>query len=74
MRKTKSVSRKGASPSDSIPSLIAHVENEVFRVRVDWSGEDFLPVLEVRPGLVGSGTGEGRVAGTGEPERRVSIS
>ena len=60
----------GYEPSDSIPSFVSHVKDEILGVGVDWTSENGVPVLEVRPGLVGGGSGEGRVAGSTDANQK----
>lgn len=49
-------------PRDSIPSLVAHVEDQILGVRIDRSRQDLLPILEVRPRFIGRRARERRVA------------
>jgi hypothetical protein len=63
-RRVAALVRIDHSPSDSVPGLVSHVEDEVLRVGVDWTGEHLGPVLEVGPRLVRVRAREGRVAGT----------
>ena len=51
--------RKDVLPDNSIPSLVCEIEDQVLRLVVDRSPQHSLPVLEIRPGLLGSATREG---------------
>lgn len=68
-KKTQGTERD--APSDGVPGLVAHVEDQILGVRVHRPGEHLLPVFEVAPRLVRSSTGEGREAGPVEEEEWI---